>query len=1027
MLPKYFQFHYLAFSIGVMSIGLAFADDTEIFFKKNDDNQLRSNVLLLLDTSGSMVKMTEVPIDYESKFKIKAHTPENGKLMRLEVVQDVASNLVETTNGINISLSRFDAGHTVFKGGRYRTVHEGGYVDLPFINSGNRSNKNRFINAINKYKPEGNTPLTESMYEMFMYYSGGQIVYGNDTKPGKSHSESRIGNRYNNSIENECQYNNLVLFSDGQPTADESSNKSIRRLLSGMSLPQGLNNSCGTDKDEIPTNKYYPYSQYPYSGKCLDELAWYMKNKDMADHIPGKQTVSTYTIGGFGGLTDDAVDLMKSTAKHGGGKYYSADDVEGLQKALDDIISRVLDINTSFVTPAVTVDAFNRLENSDEIYYTLFKPDKGPRWSGNLKRYRIDENNTVVDVNGKPALNANDGAFSKNSQSYWSKNKDGADVLKGGMVSQIKLNRKLYTYTGPNLPSDIDLSSANNHFHEDNSNLTFELLGEKNDIHREEIIQWGRGVDIDDLDQDGDNQDINQRIGDPLHTAPKIINYYSDPVNKIKDTTVFFTTNEGFLHAINAETGHELFSFIPQELLPNVAAYRRNETKANESKLYGLDGPIGLWHKDLNGDNDLLSAKNGSVDTNEHLYLFLTMRRGGNNIYGLDVTSRQSPILKWAIKGDLDQDGNADDEGDFRELGQTWSKPTIANVKWRSEKEPKTVLFFTGGYDPSQDKKSGMESDRIGRAIYMVDPETGKKLWEASAQSSANEQLAEMKYSFPANISLIDIDSDGLVDYFYAIDISGQVWRFDIKQDNNGANDFAKGYLLAKLKESTGGKVRRFYSAVDPSLVQKRGANNSYIALSVGSGFRAHPLDKTNADRFYMVKDYNPFGPIDSSSLVTITENDLYDATENLIQDGLDDVTKQEELAKLNTAKGWFIKLENEGEKVLGESTTYAGVLLFTTHQPTSSIQTNDPCKPSAGTGLLYAINLQDGTAVVPTGNSNEPQKKNRHFRLKNGGIPGTPGVIQKNGKPVVAIGTEVNRDVLAGRDTLYKTFWREE
>ncbi|MCX4026717.1 hypothetical protein H0A36_00935 [Endozoicomonas sp. SM1973] len=1017
-----FKLHYLALSVSLVTTSLSVADDTEIFFNKNDNNKIRSNVLLLLDTSGSMRDPTIVPpyADYKKKFKIdngtNPHRPQyNSKkrdytLTRLEVIQDVAANLVEITSGINISLARFDA-----KEKGYLKGSEGGFINLAAEEVSKA--KLAFQEKVNKYKPAGWTPLSESMHEMLQYFSGSSLVYGNNSIPDKSTPNSKSGNQYISPIKHQCQYNNLIVFTDGKPTKDTSSNAKTRSLISSRSLPNGLYKNCGYNSNELPKGN-------DASGRCMDELAWYMKNTDMADQIDGKQTVSTYTIGGFG-LGGDAVELLKSTARHGGGKYYSADNVEGLQKALDDIISRVLDINTTFVTPAVTIDSFNRLQNSDEIYYTLFRPDKGPRWSGNLKRFKLNDNNDVVDVNGKKALN--NGGFSKDSQSYWSTEKDGADILKGGMISQLGLNRNIYTYTDSNPPKNVLLTTSANEFHENNNSLTLELMGETDSDSRKSSIQWGRGVDIYDLDQDGKKDDINQRIGDPLHTTPKVINYYSNANSQTKDTTVFFTTNEGFLHAIDAATGKEEFSFIPQELLPNITAYRRNEAKDNQKKLYGLDGPIEVWHLDKNNDKDLLISNNGSADTGEHLYLYLTMRRGGNNIYALNVTNRQSPILEWVIKGDLDKDGKADETGDFRELGQTWSKPTIAKIKWKGADELKTVLFFTAGYDPSQDEKTTMAPDQIGRAIYVVDPETGEKLWEASAQASANEKLTEMKYSFPANLSLVDINSNGAVDYFYAVDISGQVWRFDINQKNSGSNNFAKGHLLAKLGEPTGTSIRRFYSAADPSLVQKRGSNNSYIALSVGSGFRAHPLDKTNADRFYMVKDYRPFGPIISGSLVTVTEGDLYDATENLIQDGIDDNAKQQARAELNAAKGWFIRLEHEGEKVLGESTTYAGVLLFTTHQPTTAKQSSDPCKPSAGTGLLYAVNLQDATAVVPSGNSNEPNKKKRHFILKNGGIPGTPGVIQREGDPVVAVGTEINTDALEERDTLYKTFWREE
>ena len=50
---------------------------------------------------------------------------------------------------------------------------------------------------------------------------------------------------------------------------------------------------------------------------------------------------------------------------------------------------------------------------------------------------------------------------------------------------------------------------------------------------------------------------------------------------------------------------------------------------------------------------------------------------------------------------------------------------------------------------------------------------------------------------------------------------------------------------------------RRFYNPPDVSLV--RTESDTYLSVSIGSGYRAHPLNTTTQDRFYSVRDYNPF------------------------------------------------------------------------------------------------------------------------------------------------------------------------
>jgi len=102
---------------------------------------------------------------------------------------------------------------------------------------------------------------------------------------------------------------------------------------------------------------------------------------------------------------------------------------------------------------------------------------------------------------------------------------------------------------------------------------------------------------------------------------------------------------------------------------------------------------------DINGD--------GIINGSDHVYLYVSMRRGGKNIYALDVTSRSQPELLWFIKGGKD---------DYQELGDSWSTVNVEKIKDGSTE--KTVLIFGGGYDHAQDNVSIRTKDNqtIGRA-----------------------------------------------------------------------------------------------------------------------------------------------------------------------------------------------------------------------------------------------------------------------------------------------------------------------
>ena len=161
-------------------------------------------------------------------------------------------------------------------------------------------------------------------------------------------------------------------------------------------------------------------------------------------------------------------------------------------------------------------------------------------------------------------------------------------------------------------------------------------------------------------------------------------------------------------------------------------------------------------------------------------YIYVGMRRGGNNYYAVDVTNKTDPKIVFTINGG---------EGDYLKMGQSWSRPTITKVKIGSI--VKDVMIIGAGYDESQDAKVNRSEDSIGNAVYIIDANTGELLWSAS-NAGADLTVTEMNYSIPARISVIDRDNDGLADHMYVADMGGQIFRFDIYNGKSTSNLLAK-------------------------------------------------------------------------------------------------------------------------------------------------------------------------------------------------------------------------------------------
>ncbi|MEE9356257.1 MAG: PilC/PilY family type IV pilus protein, partial [Methylococcaceae bacterium] len=520
--------------------------------------------------------------------------------------------------------------------------------------------------------------------------------------------------------------------------------------------------------------------------------------------------------------------------------------------------------------------------------------------------------------------------------------------------------------------------------------------------YRETLINWAAGFDALSLT---DPNEVRLEMGDPLHAQPALVQYGGTSANP--DMVAYVATNDGYLHAFDVDNGEEIFSFIPQELLSELPSVMEN---LGGGKQYGLDGNVVAWIDDKNN--------NGKVDGSDRVYLYISMRRGGRDIYALDVTDRTSPELLWVIKGGT---------GRYQELGETWSTVNVEKIKQGST--DKTVLVFGGGYDSSQDNASVTTPDGVGRTVYIANAKTGQRMWSAKANSST----PDMDYSIPARVKPLDISGDGYMDRLYVADMGGQIFRYDI--DNHNGENVRKSITGARIANLSGSGVagaRRFYYPPDVAVVDdKRGGK--YHALVISSGYRAHPLNEDIHDRIYMIKDKDTGYTI--SLTTNVTESDLHDATSNLAGGDAGvgaaaETIRDAELASIQGADGWYIKLDDEtspgswlGEKGLAEPLIIEGIAIVTTYTPNAATTLNS-CTPNIGGGKVFFLDLLDATPAYPQSVDKRPQ---RHSKLARGGIPPSPSVIITGGDdivPTLCVGTECGAANLGLG--VRKTYWHE-
>lgn len=909
---------------------------------------------------------------------------------------------------------------------------QGGYVFQHFAKTNIKSVWSSMKKSIDQLETSEFTPLAETLWEAGRYFRGETPDYSGSV------SSAMNGSRFDSPIDYQCQKNHIVLLTDGEPTYDNASDSKIKGKSVNIPSVYTPKYSCSS-----------PSRNGDSSGSCLPHIADWLFQSDHAlpgigKNLTGNQNITTYSVG-FG-LDSDLLKAAASDtiADRIDENYFTASNAEELSDALIKIIGGVIDSKDSFVAPSVAVNSYNGLFHRSDLYFSLFRPSASPRWTGNIKKYRF-VNGEIQDAKSAKAINPTTGYFEENALSFWTTptdwdgtgliRNDGDSVAFGGFAYELKspLVRNQLTYTGPSpinsgtTPIPISLTGNTEYiFEPGNGKITTENLNlgistASSEDERNDIIKWATGYGTRVSDPP------NYFVGDFIHNQPVTVTYTTIPPPKDSDgnnigdpdfdDVVYAASNLGFLHAIDAGTGSEIFSFIPKELLPNLTNYYR-DTGSSKDKAYGLDAPLAVWRKD--------TANDGTIGMGDHVYLYQAMRRGGTQLYALDVTNRNRPELIWQINGTSDDSTSIDQ---YRDLAQTWSVPQLGTIRWActgGKCEDKKVLFFGGGYDTVHDTATSPTTNDKGNAIYMVDATTGKLLWSAGNGVHHDLSLVAMQNSFPADVNISDINGDGYIDKIFAVDILGNLWRFDFNSQTTSSADFASGGNIATLG-GTGNNMRRFFNKPDVALITKRGIP-PFLTISIASGHRASPNQRTIQNGLFVIHDKNTFTqPTDA--LGKPQYNYVTDA-DNITPANLTDIS----IPYTNLSSfGWKLPFGREGEKGLSRTLTFDHKILMSTFIPSSI----DGCEGGIGKGSIYILDVLTGVSKL----SNNKQFSN----LMHSGIPPRPivifgsreicvdncapsatdPVIEERPDLTVCIGTEcIDGDLDL---SLKKTYWKED
>ncbi|RZF80670.1 pilin biogenesis protein [Pseudoalteromonas sp. CO325X] len=949
---KLFKYSAIAAAVSVSSF-TTYADDTDLYLNRDANSEEKPKVMIIFDTSGSM------------EDNVEDDCTGDGCDTKMAVAQQAMNAVIDANEDVDFGLARL-------------RNYYGGYI-VKKIGSDHQQIKSK----ISEFDAEDWTPISETLYEVYRYIQGGSLDQAKNVK--KRDKSIDNGRKYTSPFASDtaarCDNSvNIVLMTDGDPTWDMDRNTEIETEFFDTfnHLPSPLPGKPGDASDGTGDSHLHSLARLMYgipatannNGFAVDLY----KPNDNVKHF-----ARVFTVGFGDGLSSQGLKILEDTAAYGGGQYKKADNASELSSALTQTINSIRQVSDTFAAPAFASNNFDKTQSRDSLYYAMFYPSETSRWSGNLKKLKVKGDKVVA--TGEVEALTETGAIKKEVTTFWAQpntSPDGASVNAGGVNGTLASanSRTVYTHLhGMMEELSYDILEAalpeedlKNYFGEDVTKAR-------------KMIDWSMGKDTFDEDGDGNFSEMRQAVlGDPLHSKPLAIDYGND-------IRILLGTNAGYIHMFKDNeatdntnnTVEESWAFIPQELLSVVEPLYDNRAE----KVYGMDGPISLFFDDKGQPN--------VVDGGDRVWAYFAMRRGGSSYYAMDITNPDNPTLLWQI---------SDKTPGFEELGQSWSRAEVIYVNIDGYKD-KPLLVFGAGYDTNKDNVAS-GADSKGRGIYIVDAETGKKVWSLTPQNGFAGN-----HSIVANIAYLDSDYDGYVDRLYAADLGGDIWRVDMPSSNpaDSANPWTH-HKLAALGGSGSNRrffyrpvvARTYFSKVSKTTTKVNGQTKTmitrnttpYEAILVGSGNRASPLDNTINDRLFMVRDENTLTQSFNEGLPqTINLGDLLDITGDPFANALDDEAqfRSLELDIGENFNGWQYRI-SVGEKALASPTVVGGVAYFPTFKPSSTDSTVGKCSLAPGQGGVYALHLHYGTKVY-------------NWRYKEVGelVPDTPTVIwQKDG-----------------------------
>jgi len=421
-------------------------------------------------------------------------------------------------------------------------------------------------------------------------------------------------------------------------------------------------------------------------------------------------------------------------------------------------------------------------------------------------------------------------------------------------------------------------------------------------------------------------------LGDIIHSDPVYVAAPDSSFSSLPGYSDFKTTyanraarvyvgaNDGMLHAFDASNGNEAWAYVPSMLIDKLSKLKDIPFKHN----YYVDGQLSEGDMDFDNAADTYSWRSLLVGG---------LGSGAKGFFILDITN--PTIIDPVTSTGTDIKIFKEFDGSDADIGYIHGKAQIARL---DDAHTNDWAVITG---------NGYGSTSGEAKLILVDKDG--VMTKIATDSSTNNGL-----SAP---TLLDVNNDFDVDYAYAGDLQGNLWKFDLTKAT-----------ITATKLFAAGANNPITSAPD---IRRHPSSGHIIYFGTGSLLSAADAKDTALQRVYGIWDGAPAGNTTLLTQTLSTETHTYTDNGGTPDDLTDDKvvsttvrTNTNTVMDWATYKGWQVDLNISGERLVTKPTVRADRLQFVTHNPLTGTHGDawlmqlNVLNGGTGSGVFLDLNL---------------------------------------------------------------------